>query len=265
MRRCRPGLGTLVDITIDDDDRPSRATPAAAFAAIDRVQRLMSFHDAASDLARLNAGAHRDPVRVDPWTYDVLSIARTLFERSDGHFDCAVAPVLVDAGLLPRHGDGVVDRAATFDDVTLLPGHRVRFARRLLLDLGGIAKGYAVDRAIEALRERGIARAVVNAGGDLRVLGDIAVPIHVRRDGVLHAAGRLSDGAFATSACFRAGTNRAPGALIARDRTRVDDGRHHSVVAPTCVIADALTKVVASAGAASDRCLASFGATTVVH
>jgi len=285
MRRCRPALGTLVEVALLG---PSHGEPSsrvascrafeAAFAAIDRVGRLMSFHDRTSDLSRLNARAHREPVRVDAWTDAVLRLASRVHRHSAGRFDCTVASTLVARGLLPRHAvDAEVDLDhdepdhATFDDVELLPDQRVRYRRPLTLDLGGIAKGYAVDRAIEALQSHGVAHAIVNAGGDLRVLGDRSVPVHLRGDdgSVPYHVGDLADGAMAVSACFDAtrSTRQALGALVRpHDRTLVATRRRYAVIAPECALADALTKVVAvSPSGSSAACLAAFGATALVH
>ncbi len=145
----------------------------------------------------------------------------------------------------------------------------VRFRVPLIVDLGGIAKGFAVDRAIDALAAHGVTGGVVNAGGDLRVFGSRAVPIHVRGlDGRLAHAGDLADGACATSigGSGGGGPARVPAALVdARARRLVDDARVFTVVAPTCLVADALTKVVATGGADVDALLASFGAAASFH
>src|SRR5690349_7463025 len=102
MRRARPLLGTFVEI------RSSGATRAgteraidAAFATIESEHRLMSFHDAGSDVWRLNRDAHDRAVAVDPWTYRVLETALDLHRRSGGVFDIAVASMLQRLGLLP--------------------------------------------------------------------------------------------------------------------------------------------------------------------
>ena len=101
----------------------------------------------------LNRRAARTAVRVHPWTYAVLEEAQRVAEASNGVFDITVAALLVRRGLLPAaRGRPVPHRSASFRDIRLLSGSRVRFLRPLLLDLGGIAKGFAVDRAIDCLR-----------------------------------------------------------------------------------------------------------------
>jgi thiamine biosynthesis lipoprotein len=119
------------------------------------------------------------------------------------------------------------------------------------VDLGGIAKGYAVDCAVDALRGHGITSGRVNAGGDLRVFGAIPRRIHLRdptNPGALIPFADIASGALATSAAYFSRS-------VWRGRTisPVIDGLRRrptipffsaSVAAPTCMLADALTKLV---------------------
>ena len=270
--RARPLLGTLVEIAV-------RGAPAAAlddaidraFAAVQTVHDRMSYHDPISDVSRLNrAGA--DCVAVHPHTWAVLALAREVAEASGGGFDVSVAPELVRHGYLPRHA-GFAQPApeANWRHIELLPGDRVRLARPLHLDLGGIAKGYAVDCAIRALQAAGVAAGRVNAGGDLRLFGGVEEAIHVRHP---HAATRLlplcqlGEGAVATSATYytaRRVRGRAVSPLIdAATRQPCAGGRSVSVLAERCAVADALTKVVYAAPAEALAALQRFGAHAIV-
>ena len=99
LRRARPSLGTLVDVRVSGAPQPVLAAGmAAAFAAIEQVHRLMTFHSPDSDLSRLNRQAARESVEVHAWTWQVLFAARSLWEHTGGLFDCSVAPALVRAG-----------------------------------------------------------------------------------------------------------------------------------------------------------------------
>lgn len=249
-RRARPLLGTLVEISARG---PNAALAVErAFATIDEVQRLMSYHDADSEVSRVNREAVRHAVTVSPHTYRVLQAACTFAQASDGLFDITVAPTLAALGFLPRYAD--FPRASGQGDwrhVQLLPGGRVRLARRVCIDLGGIAKGYAVDRAIEALKTRGMRAARVNAGGDLRLFGAAPQAIHVRRPGAptaLLPLMEMREGAAATSADYfsaRRVRGRWVSSLIhPRTRACCPRGRSVTVLAPDCLSADALTKVV---------------------
>jgi thiamine biosynthesis lipoprotein len=147
----------------------------------------------------------------------------------------------------------------------------VRYARPLCVDLGGIAKGYAVDVAIAALRAHAVTSARVNAGGDLRVIGPEAEPVHVRTggpNGVLMPLASVVDGAVATSA-FAGARRRVAGRWITplidpRPGLPVMSTRTVSVIAPTCMVADALTKVVALRGAAASPALARHDAAAII-
>src|SRR5260221_4472616 len=101
VARMRPFLGTLVEISAGGRESRVNDVMGAAFDAIERVQRLMSFHDAGSDVSRINAAPVGREVAVDRETYCVLRHALDLSERSDGAFDITVAPSLVAAGFLP--------------------------------------------------------------------------------------------------------------------------------------------------------------------
>jgi thiamine biosynthesis lipoprotein len=183
--RARPLLGTVVEIAAYGADAESaRCAVERAFGAVEEVHRLMSYHDPDSEVSRINREAATQPVAVGRHTWRVLEAAGVFAQASDGLFDITVATTLAALGFLPRHPG--LPRASGQGDwrhVELLPGQRVRLARGLRVDLGGIAKGYAVDRAIETLKAAGLSAGRVNAGGDLRVFGALPQRIQVRHPG----------------------------------------------------------------------------------
>src|SRR5215469_6250262 len=182
IRRARPLLGTFVEIAVKGAVIGAmEAAVEAAFAAVARVHHLMSFHEAASDVSRLNREAAAHPIRVHEWTREVLETAGDLYRRSAGRFDIAVAPSLQRLGLLPGVPGFSSPTPRGHDPIQLLPENRVRFAdASIKIDLGGIAKGFAVDRAVEALRLHGVAEGLVNAGGDLRMFGPRSQVVDIR-------------------------------------------------------------------------------------
>lgn len=225
IARARPLLGTIVAVRVDGDEAAVRA----AFAAVERVHALMNFHATSGDVARINSARPGKPVPVDPWTYEVLRHAAEVSELSSGAFDVTV----------PGAG-------ACHADIELLGEHKVKLRRRTRVDLGGIAKGFAVDRAVEALRRCGATRGCVNAGGDLRRFGVQEAPIRVRLPGTpTHAVclPRVTQEAFATSAAYFDGTidDRHAGRRLELDESI-------TVCAPSCATADALTKAIAILG-----------------
>jgi len=246
-------LGTLVEVAATGSAATLPGAIEAAFSAIELVQRLMSFHDENSDVSRINAAHPGVVVNVDAHTYTVLEYARRLSERTGGAFDITVASILVRNGFLPqrsRASQSDVVNEVTFRDLELLAGNQVRWRRLGCIDLGGIAKGYAVDCAVAAMKSTGVVSGVVNAGGDLRCFGDKQA-IHVRRPDApaeLLALGWLREGAIATSAGYFAGVQvdgRQIDPLVdPQSRNCVAWGDSVSVVAAECMAADALTKVV---------------------
>lgn len=268
VRRARPLLGTLVEIAVRGAADP-RAAIDSAFGVVAHVQSLMSYHDSGSELSRLNRQALRRPVALQAETYDVLCAALALSECTAGAFDVTVAPQLERQGLLPRHLRGSVP--GTWRDIERLSGRRIRFRRPLRVDLGGIAKGYAVDRACAVLRALGVDSALVNAGGDLRVVGATAWPIavrHLANPGQRIPLCDLTDGALATSAGYflaREPGFRTQRALVdGRSRQLRDWYGSVTVCAPTCLKADALTKVVGLLGARAESLLLRERATACI-
>lgn len=257
-------MGTLLHlVAAGSNETAVNQALDAAEAAVARVDALMSFHSEDSELTRINRHAHREPQRVSAWTYAVLQRAQRLAQLSDGLFDVTIAPLLVEQGLLPQLCDLPHERG-DWRDIQLLPDQTVFFARPLLLDLGGIAKGFAVDVAIHALRQGGCTQGAVNAGGDLRRFGTQAETIYLRRGESLVPVAELRCGAVATSSPNEVGSTARAGAIGYIIDPR--GGEHWrsagsvTVAAPTCVVADALTKVAALAGTACQSLLERYGA-----
>ena len=264
-RRARPLLGTFVEVTAGGAS-PDRLDAAIerAFAAVAEVHRLMSFHEGGSDVSRLNRCALSGPLAVDPQTFEVLEWSRRFAEASEGCFDITVAAQLVDWRLLPRPVCAYVpDRQGSWRDVELLPDGTVRFRRPIWIDLGGIAKGYAVDRAIDSLRDAGIPWGCVNAGGDLRVLGREAARVQLEpRHGNERCVPVLevANGSVASSGGGRRHRGAVGPHVHGIARHAVGGHAFVSVVADRCLVADALTKIVLTQGPRSEAVLCRYGA-----
>ena len=275
IRRARPLLGTFVEIAASGAASCAlEEATEAAFAAVAQVHGLMSFHEAASDVSRLNRGASATAVAVHAWTYQVLQTAAAMHRESAGVFDITVAPVLQRRALLPG-GDGCADpnlqRAGGADAFELLADSRVRYRRRgVRIDLGGIAKGFAVDRALDALRAYGVDAGLVNAGGDLAAFGAKPALVHLRYP---NDAGRslyqveLANAALASSGRlfdpFRSADIGECAVVDPRTDRQVHAVAGATVRAPSCMIADALTKVVMIAGEQAERVLRRYQASAL--
>jgi FAD:protein FMN transferase len=160
--------------------------PAQGNAALDavmaefrRIDALMSHYKPESQLSQINARANQQPVQVDKELFDLIKLATHYSQITEGAFDITYASVgyLYDYRAHVHPTEEQIRRA--------LPGvnwrnmlldeehHTVRFEHPgMRIDLGGIGKGYAVDRGVEILKARGIKNAVVTAGGDSRIIGD---------------------------------------------------------------------------------------------
>ena len=261
VQRARPLLGTLVAMRVEGlDEAAALRAINAAFIEIANVHRLMSFHEAGSDLSRLHRARAGAWVSVDARTREVLACALRVSRESNGCFDPTVAAEQVACGYLPPPPDSafVPDSNASWRDIEL-NDDGVRLRRPLWIDLGGIAKGYAVDRATEILLATGAPQVCVNAGGDLRIAGPLAECVHVRdASGAIAAAVELGDAAMASSSSVPAHAIAAH--RNGQDRQSIEGGVTVSVIAANCMTADSLTKVVLARGAASARTLAAFGA-----
>ena len=268
-RRAQPWLGTLVDIAIE---APSEAaflrTTDLAFARVAEVHRAMSFHEPGSDLcgiARAPAGAL---LQVSADTARVLRLALDMELRSGGLFNAAIAPVLVASGRLPRpHGAQVAQAGTLAEGIEWLGARRLRVRAPVWIDLGGIAKGYAVDCAVIALEAAGITSGLVNAGGDMRAFGPAAHPVHLRFADGLRRIALLQNAAFAASCNAEDADNAASCSAEDADddailtSPHIDPRSGRSVRSPNSVVvqassaavADALTKVALLCPATADR------------
>jgi thiamine biosynthesis lipoprotein len=266
--RARPLLGTTVTIRVAG--LPREAADRAidrGFAAVAKVHRLMSFHEAGSDVSRLNREAARGPVAVDPHTVIVLRQALEIAAASRGVFDPSLGGPLAARGVLPRPVDAPEpDPAASWRDIAVTPEGRVRFARPLWIDLGGIAKGYAVDLAGAAMTLPAQAQAVIEAGGDLRVWGPDPEPVQlaVAVPGAVPVV-ELHDGAIAGSTSAPGWGAAAPTHLHGTTRRAVGGRSFAAVAAPSCMVADALTKPVLALGARAEPLLRRYGAIAYLY
>ena len=272
MRRAQPWLGTLVDIAADGEQQAVSQAITQAFAEVALMHRLMSFHDAASDVSRLNRAAPGEVLEVHPHTWQVLQLAAQMAALSQGLFNIACAPRLVDWLCLPRPDDAEIP--AYQPALAVYRCEQEPLVCKLAhgwVDVGGIAKGYAVDLAVEAMQRAGADNGCVNAGGDLRGFGDRAWPVAVRdplAPGRAAAQVLLRDEALATSAAYfsarRHGDRQISALVDGRSGEPLVASISVSVRAPRCAVADALTKVVLASGDAQHPALAASQASAFI-
>ena len=274
IERARPLLGTTVSIRVEGlaEARAHQAIDEA-FGEIALIHALMSFQEKDSDISRLNREACDRTVEVHPATFEVLHWARRIAEASAGAFDITIAAKLVGWGLLEAPPSRFEPHPqANWRDVELRDDYSsVRFRRPLWMDVSGIAKGYAVDRAIERIQPFGARQVCVNAGGDLRVSGPdeerVALQLPVTADAL--PVLNIQDAAVASSSGHveeRVVNGVMCGPHVdAQLGAPVPTNRFACVVAESCLIADALTKPVLALGAKSEPVLRGFGALAHFH
>jgi FAD:protein FMN transferase len=181
-REFRYLMGTSVQVAAFGGDAAVRRIAVdEAFGAIAEVDRLMSNYRADSELTHLNASAARDAVRVSEPLFRVLEAAQQVSADSNGAFDVTVGPLVKLWGFFDKRPH--VPSASELREVQPLVGYRnvlldarartVRFTRSgVEIDLGGIAKGFAVEVASNVLRRHGVS-GFVDAGGNQYLLGTL--------------------------------------------------------------------------------------------
>jgi thiamine biosynthesis lipoprotein len=262
----RLAMGSILRLTAwTADETSARQAFDEVFKDFDRLDLLLSVWKPDSDVVRINAAAGERPVAVSAETLEVLRIAREVSDQTGGTFDVTFG-ALSDIWKFDHDQDDSVPTAdqirarlplVGYKAVILDPSARTVFLQKkgMRIHLGGIGKGYAVDRAVALLRQRGLRDFMIQAGGDLYVAGrrggqpwklGIADPRNA--DGPPFATIELSDQTFSTSGDY--------------ERTFVKDGvRYHHIldlstgqparlsrsvtlVTGRAVIADALAKGV---------------------
>lgn len=177
--RSQEMMSTNVTITLTGTDITKLEGLAdESFAFMRGLSSKFNIYDPASEVSRLNAGGSGEPVHVSPELAEVLRAAATAHQNTDGYFDVTVRPLVLlwkeaqRTGTLPTEEQiqkakslvGFANVSLSSDTVTFRkPG--------ISVDLGGIAKGYVVDRTTEYLKKRGVKAGIVDAGGDLYAWG----------------------------------------------------------------------------------------------
>ncbi|HUV87231.1 MAG TPA: FAD:protein FMN transferase [bacterium] len=262
----RRAMGTVVLArAVAADEETARRAVEAALEAVARDEKVASYWDPRSELSRLNRAAAEGPTEVSPELFELVKLARETAAATDGYFDPTVAPVIELYGIkggTPRWPDDAEVAAAMeavgYEKILLDPeGRTVAYARPgMALELSGIAKGWAVDRAAAAMAKEGATAGLVEAGGEVACFGGgpkageewrVGVQ-HPDRDG-LYATFDLASGACATSGGY-AQRYEADGRKFShlfdpRTGRPVDGPAGVTVVAETCARADAWATALA--------------------
>ena len=250
---------------------------SAAEQALRDVEARMSQHLDASELSRFNAARAGEAVKLSQATLDLLRLARDIAGQTDGAFDATCRPILqvwrkaAKTKRLPAGADlaGAIRRSG-WDKIELLAGGARKTVDGAGVDLGGIAKGFGIDRAVEAMRKAGAAGGLVNVGGDVRCFGrrekegqwlvGIRGPFDGRPD---FAVVQLTDAAVCTSGnyerFFEIDRKRYSQIVDPRTGRPVDCAASVTVVAPTAAVADAWATALSVLGEAGLKLLPEDG------
>lgn len=227
-------MGTRINVELwHDDPAIAQQCKEKVFVEMHRIDALMSPFKSSSQLSQLNSEAADHPVRVSDELFSLIERAQKISELSNGAFDITFASIgrMYDYRQQIRPSEEAIQKqlsAINYRHIVLNPEKRtIAFARPgVSIDLGGIAKGYAVDNSIQILSSCGVTNALVSAGGDSRILGDkgnrpwMMGIQHPRKKPGLALVLPLSNSAISTSGDY--------------ERYFIENGqRYHHIISPS--------------------------------
>ena len=240
-----------------------REAITAAFDALRRVDVLMSVFSQSSDVGRINLAAGRDEVGVDPWTGDLLRSSIAFSQRTGGAFDPTVEPLMRAWGFRDSRATMPTERELEGARDALGVGHlHVSTVQQTCpvaldresskIDLGGIAVGFAIDRAVAVMRARGVQCALIDVSGDLYAIGappdatgwkvgivDPRNPERIITECTIRDQALSTSGNYATVVMYNA--IKYGHIMNPRDGYPAHEIASATVIAPTALAADALS------------------------
>ena len=177
FEETRSLMDTYVKIIVYTDADTADATLNAAFTRMEEIEKIASIYDNQSEAFQLNQNGYLDNPSAE--LFQMMTLSRDYYELTDGSFDIAVQPLLElwEGGLWQESLEvqqSKIDKTLALIDLTniAIAENRIEFKKKgMKITLGGIAKGYAVDEALEVLSQVGIEHALVDAGGDMATIG----------------------------------------------------------------------------------------------
>ena len=263
-------MATRFEIVLHGENPASlRAAGEEAFDEIDRIESQLSLFKPTSEIAQLNSSAAHKPVRVTPDLFSLLERAKKLSEETAGVFDITIAPLMRCWGLMQREGkipspEELAEARAKIgmSKVHLNPADfTVRFeCEGVMLDLGAIGKGYAIEKAAGLLREAGVTSALIHGGtSTVQAIGNppgedvwkIAIEQPDKKN--LFATVPLKDESLSVSAVwgksFEVGGKMFGHVIDPRSGQPVSDSLLAAVVLPSATETDALSTALLVSGA----------------
>jgi thiamine biosynthesis lipoprotein len=272
---ARHAMATRFEIVLHGDDPVAlRAAGEEALAEVERIEDQLSLYRNTSEIAHVNARAGHEPVRVSPALFQLLARARGLSVETGGAFDITIAPLVRCWGFMGGTGQmpspEAVEAARAMVGMNLAQldasNYTVRFSRDgVMLDLGAIGKGYAIERAAEILRDDGVTSAILHGGtSTVHAIGhppDSAAwkvalerpPEDSRAPAPLLATVPLKDESLSVSAVwgrsFQTGNKTYGHVIDPRTGQPVDGALLSAVVLPSATETDALSTALLTLGA----------------
>lgn len=182
-KKSRVLMDTYCTITVvSTNAKTAKQAIDAGFEAIERIQDLINYYDDKSELSKINSTAGIQPFRVSPETLEMIQIAVDIAKLTGGTFDPTIAPLIGHWQFTREKTDPVLPSNKSISKSLSLVGYsRIQINdeksevflsdKNMKIDLGGIAKGYGADKAVEAIMTRGISAALVAIAGDIRGYG----------------------------------------------------------------------------------------------
>lgn len=255
-------MGTSIHVEVwSETPESGKQAIQAVMQEMQRINQLMSPYISSSELSQLNTLATETPVKVSTELYDLIALSVELAKETDGAFDITFASV----GYLYHYRKNQKPAQNTINDLLSAVNYRhitfhpqqseISFAHpKVKIDLGGIAKGHAVDNSIEILKQHGVKHALVSAGGDTKLLGDrlgkpwmvgIRDPRHADKQTVVLP---LSDTALSTSGdyerYFEQDGQRYHHILSPKTGESAHEVQSVSIIGPRSTLTDALSTAV---------------------
>ena len=255
VKAHRTAMASRFEVTLASEDARHLDAARAALDEVEKVEAALTWFRDTSEVSRVNRGAAAAPVAIGPSLFALLSLCRELHAATGGAFDPASTALSRCWGFLerrprlPTEQEVATARARSGLDKVIADGlsRTVRFAvPGVELNFGAVGKGWALDRVAATLRQRGVSRALLTAGGSShRGWGDEAWELAVRPGGEELGLLRLRDAALGTSAAgeqhFEAGGKRYGHVLDPRTGWPAEGVRSASAVASEAAVADALS------------------------
>jgi thiamine biosynthesis lipoprotein len=172
-------MDTLITITVVSDSKEiAEKAIDAALAEIENLDRLLNFFSSESEVSNINKNAGISAIKVSPDTLDVLDMSLLVSKNTAGAFDITIGPVitLYDFYKKIKPEDSVIKKnlpLINYRDLIIDRNKSTAFLKKkgMLIDLGGISKGYAADKAVEVLKRNGIHAGLVSVAGDIKAFG----------------------------------------------------------------------------------------------